>query len=130
MEQKDERSDYAPWELEKKTGKERQERKGIPVANRKAAVSSKPKLKDHDFLEMYVLSREKERLEKYGKTLGRRVKPIASTWKDVKAKMYRLHMTTTRVNKEGIEDYMENEQKRKTNPQKTHKKTQKMDWEY
>jgi len=88
MEQKDERSDYAPWELENKSGKEKQGRKGIPVANRKASFHSEPKLKDHDFLEMYILSREKERLEKYGKTLGRRVKLIASTWKDVKAKMY------------------------------------------
>lgn len=130
MEPKDERYDYAPWELETKSGKEKPERRGIPGPNRKASFHSKPKLKDHDFLEMYILSREKERLEKYGKTLGRRVKFIASTWRNVKARMYQLHKTPTRVNKEGIEDLIGSEQKKNTKSAKIQKKIQKMDWNY
>lgn len=130
MNTKDSRNVYAPWEMEEDVNKKKAERKGIPTQNRRAVLHSKPRVKDHDFLEMYILSREKERLEKYGRTLGRRVKLIALSWMDAKTKMYKLYKTTARVNKKGIKDLSGSEQKKNKKPAKTQKKTQKMDWDY
>jgi hypothetical protein len=131
MKSKNVTAEYAPWELEKKESEKRPERKGMPVQNRRANLHSKPKLKDQDFLEMYILSREKERLEKYGRTLGRRVKFIASAWRDAKVRMYQLNKTSAQVNEEGIEDLIMSEQEKKnSNTIKKQGNTTKIDWHY
>jgi cell division protein FtsI/penicillin-binding protein 2 len=129
MKVKNEISQYAPWDLENKE-KKKPQRRGIPQSNQKFDLRSMPKSKDHSHLEMYVLAREKERLEKYGSTLGRRVKTIASTWKDVKSRMYDLHKNSTNVGKEGIEDFIKDKKEKKKEKKKIQGDVQKIDWEY
>lgn len=130
MKSKREISEYAPWELEDEE-KKVSKRRSIPESNQRFHLHSKPKSKDQGHLEMYILAREKERLEKYGSTLGRKVKSIASTWKDVKAKMYDLHKNSALVRKEGIEEILKKKQE-KRNEMKIKKQgnVQKIDWEY
>jgi uncharacterized protein YoxC len=80
---------------------------------------------------MYVLAREKERLEKYGTTLGRRVKSIAATWKEVKSTMYKLQNSSAAISKEGVEELLEKENARKQADKNAAKgKVQKMNWRY
>jgi len=123
-------SQFAPWELETRD-KEKPERKGIPPSNQRLRLHTKPKAKDHTHLEMYVLAREKERLEKYGTTLGRRVKSIAATWKEVKSTMYKLQNSSAAISKEGVEELLEKENARKQADKNAAKgKVQKMNWRY
>lgn len=130
MKSEKEISEYAPWELEHK-GKYKEKRKGIPPSNEKSRLHSKPKSKDHSHLEMYILAREKERLEKYGSTLGRRVKSIAATWKETKARMYELQRESAKVGKEGIEEKLKKEDDKKDEKKKkSNGNMQKVDWEY
>lgn len=129
MKSKKETSEYAPWELERK--EKQNHKKGIPPSNERMHLHSKPKSKDHCHLEMYILAREKERMEKYGSTLGRRVKSIASQWKETKARMFDLHKTSAEIGEEGIEELIE-EQKEKKSKKKNEQQgnVQKVDWEY
>jgi hypothetical protein len=129
MKSKKETSEYAPWEIEKK---EKQNRKrGIPPSNEKLHLHSKPKSKNHSHLEMYILAIEKERLEKYGSTLGRRVKNIATKWKETKARMHDLQKTSAKISKEGIDELIEGKkEKRDKTKKEMQENVQKVDWKY
>jgi hypothetical protein len=128
MKSEKETNNYAPWELEHK--KKKEQKKGIPPSNEKSRLHSRPKSKDHSHLEMYVLAREKERLEKYGSTLGRRVKSIATMWKETKARMYEMQRKSAKVGKEGIEEQLKKEDDKKNEKKKNKGNMQKVDWEY
>jgi len=129
MKSKKETSEYAPWEIEKK---EKQDKKrGIPPSNEKLHLHSKPKSKDHSHLEMYILAREKERMEKYGSTLGRRVKTIAIKWKEIKARMHGLQKNSAKIDEEGIEELIEEKkEKRSKRKKELQGNVQKVDWKY
>ncbi len=130
MKSENEISEFAPWELENK-GKHKQKRRGIPPNSERLQLYSKPKSKDHCHLEMYILAREKERLERYGSTLGRRVKSIAATWKETKARMYDLQKNSAKVGKKGIEELLkEKNEKKDEKKKKINGNMQKVDWEY
>lgn len=123
---------YAPWEQEDKEKGRREKKRGIPPkTSQKSRVRAKPKTGDQDFLELYLMAREKRRLEGYGKTLGARQKAIAQTWKEVKSTMYGMQRSIPLANKEGIEEVLgaEKEKKRKKG-ERRHGNIQKMDWEY
>ncbi|MBS3819582.1 hypothetical protein KGY73_08785 [bacterium] len=135
MKKEEEENIFAPWEKEKDF-KSRGVKKSIPPKNQKARLSSKPKPKDHEHLEMYILSREKERLEKYGSTLGRRVKSIADSWKKSKFRMYELQKEGARVGIEGIEEVVKTDNSPTNNTKKKQKQegkkrnVQKKEWNY
>ena len=73
-----------PWEEEKKKGKP--ERMGsIPAqTSLKSKVHSKPRIAGQEYLELYLMIKEKERLEKFGKTLGNIIHQTGKQWRDVK----------------------------------------------
>jgi len=127
MEKKDEKNTFAPWE-EEKNYKSRGIKRSIPPSNQKTYLTTKTNSKDHEHLEMYILSREKERLENYGSTLGRRVKSIADSWKRAKARMYELQKEGAKVNNEGIEELAESKKKEKKESIKGN--IQKKEWNY
>lgn len=123
-------SEYAPWEMENNQ-KKKPARKGIPPSNQRSKVHSKPKAKDHAYLEMYILAREKERLEKYGTTLGRRLKSIAAIWKNTKSRMYEMQRDSAKTGTEGIEEMIQQEKvKKEGKEKKTAENVKKMNWEY
>lgn len=131
MKSKREINKYAPWEEEEKEKRKPERGGGIPAhTSQKSRVRSKPKSVDQEFLDMYIMAREKERMEKYGKTLGRRQRAIASSWKEVKSLMYNLKKKLPQVNKEGIEELVEGEKKTKNKKKKSHRNMKKMDWDY
>lgn len=132
MRSKEELEQFAPWEKEERdrTDKMGSGRIGsIPPSNRqRSRLRSKSKSRDHDHLEMYILAREKERLEKYGETLGRRLKSIAATWKEVKHTMYEFQKK--KIGKEGIEDLINSKQQTKPQEKKITKNMKKKEWHY
>lgn len=131
MRSKDEISQYAPWVLEKKEKKEREKRRSIPAkTNQKSKLRSKSKSRDHDYLDLYLMAREKERLEGYGRTLGERQKAIATTWKEVKSAMRNMLRELPPINEQGIEEFLEDEEKKKEKKNKKRGKIQKIDWDY
>ena len=81
---KDKLDELFPWEEEKKRGKP--ERMGsIPSqTSLKSKVHSKPRIAGQEYLELYLMIKEKERLEKFGKTLGNIIYQTGKQWRDVK----------------------------------------------
>ena len=131
MKSKDEISQYAPWEQEEEKKKKREKKRSIPAnTSQKSRVRSKPKTRDQDVLDLYLMAREKERLEKYGKTLGERQKSIAQTWKEVKSIMYNKQKELPPISEDGIEELLKSEKEKKRKKKKKYKNIQKMDWDY
>lgn len=73
-----------PWEEEKK--KRKPERMGSipPQTSLKSKVHSKPRIPGQEYLELYLMIKEKERLEKFGKTLGNIQHQTGKQWRDMK----------------------------------------------
>lgn len=73
-----------PWEEEKK--KRKPERMGsIPSqTSLKSKVHSKPRIAGQEYLELYLMIKEKERLEKFGQTLGNIQHQAGKQWRDMK----------------------------------------------
>lgn len=81
---KDKLDQLFPWEEEKKRRKP--ERMGSIPANTalKSKVHSKPKIEGQEYLDIYLMLKEKERTEKYGQTLGNIQFQTGKQWRDMK----------------------------------------------
>lgn len=132
MKSKNALDEYAPWELEGKEPKKGEKKRSIPAkSSQKSRVRSKPKTRDQDYLDLYLMAREKERLESYGRTLGERQKAIAQTWKEVKSTMFNKKKELPLINKEGIEDFLKaKNEKKKKKKKKKQGNLQTIDWNY
>lgn len=131
MKRKDEISKYAPWEIEEQAGRKSERGGSVPPhTSQKSRVRSKPKTDDQEFLNMYILAREKERVERYGKTLGRRQRSIATDWKEAKSLMYHLQRRLPETNDKGIEEIVTKKKEMKSRKKKAPGNLKKVDWEY
>lgn len=81
---KDKLDQLFPWEEEKKRRKP--ERMGsIPESTAlKSKLHSKPKVEGQEYLDIYLMLKEKERTEKYGQTLGNIQFQTGKQWRDMK----------------------------------------------
>jgi len=124
-----------PWEDEE--GRKRKAKRGDgipPKTNIQSRVHSKPKTDGQDYLDMYIRSKEKERTERYGEILGKQLKDIAGTWKDIKKDMIDKERTIPRVSGDDGDMEKSEDQKNKNKEVKQKKKVpdhlKKMDWSY
>ncbi|MGB2762878.1 MAG: hypothetical protein WBC20_00560 [Candidatus Aminicenantaceae bacterium] len=131
MKPKDEISQYEPWEKEKQ-GKKKSERGGSipPQTNQKSRIRSRPRSGDQEYLDLYIMAREKDRMEKYGKTLGRRQKDVASSWKEIISLIYQLRKKLPENNEEWIKEIVSEKKEAEIGKRKNPGNMKKMDWEY
>jgi len=122
---------FVPWEDEE--GRERKPNRGDsipPKTNIQSRVHSKPKTDGQEYLDMYIGTKEKERTEKYGEILSKRLSGIAESWRDIKKHLGRKEKELPKIPKGGIEE-SEGRMSAKTEQKKkvpAHMK--KMDWNY
>lgn len=131
MKLKDEISQYEPWKKEKQ-GKEKPERGGSipPQTSQKSRVRSRPRSGDQEYLDLYIMAREKDRMERYGKTLGRRQRDVASSWKEVISLMYQIRKKLPEQGEEWIKEIMSEKKEVEIRKRKNPGNMKKMDWEY
>jgi len=119
-----------PWEEEEKK-KEPQSIGGIPSnTNISSKVHSKPNSKGQEYLDMYIMNKEQERLEKYGQILGKQQKNVAASWGKIKKRINETEKKISKNNKVKIKkskDDLEIENKQNT---KVPKHIKGMDWNY
>lgn len=123
--------DFLPWKREE--GRKRKPKRGDaipPKTNISSRVHSKPKTEGQEYLDMYIRSREKERLEKYGEILGKRQENVSGSWKDVKKDMRRIEKKLPKVSKGGLEESEEEIDKEAKQGKKPPGNMKKMDWSY
>lgn len=120
-----------PWEDEEERKRKPDRGDSIPPKTSiSSKVHSKPKIEGQEYLDMYIMSKEKERIEKYGQTLGKKQKNIAITWGKIKKGLVKTEKELPKIPKGGIEDSKgepgtEDKQKKKI---PGHMK--KVDWNY
>ena len=121
---------FFPWEEEEERKKKPERGDSIPPnTSITSRVHSKPKVAGQEYLDMYIRTKEKERTEKYGQTLGKQQKKISGDWRKMKKELVKSEEKLPKIPKGGIEE------SEKVNPKvKQGKKTpghmKKMDWNY
>jgi len=123
--------EFVPWEGEE--GRKRKPSRGgsiPPRTNLQSRVHSKPKTDGQEYLDMYIRTKEKERTEKYGEVLAKRLRGISETWRDLKKYLSCKEKELSEVPKGGIE-----ESQGQTNTEAEQKKRipghmKKLDWNY
>jgi len=103
-------------------GKSKKESKGIgnlpEKTNLKSKVRSKPKVGGQEYLELYLMAKEKERLEKIGQVIGRIQRQTAKSWREVERETAKIKKSVLSVEEKEIETKRKPEKVRKRTPEK------------
>lgn len=122
---------FVPWEDEE--GRERKPSRGYsipPKTNIQSRVHSKPKTDGQEYLDMYIGTKEKERTEKYGEILSKRLSGIAECWRDIQKHLGRKEKEIAKVPKGGIEKAEGGTDTEVKQKKKIPAHMNKMDWNY
>jgi len=128
---KEDTDKFVPWEDEERRKRKPSRGDSIPPkTNIRSRVHSKPKTDGQEYLDMYIGAKEKERTEKYGEILSKRLRGIADSWRDIKKYLSRKEKGLSEVPKDGVEELQG-----ETNTEAKQKKRipanmNKMDWNY
>jgi len=120
-----------PWEDEE--GRKCKTERGDsipPNTGISSRIHSKPKVAGQEYLDMYIMSKEKERIEKYGGTLGKQQKNIAKTWKRVKKELLITENILPKISKAGLDKSKDDSEIKNKQNIKIPKHIKGMDWNY
>lgn len=124
--------DLKPWEQEEGRKRNPERGDGIPSkTGMSARLPSKPKAEGHEYLDMYIMLKQKERTEKYGETLYKRQQRIKEEWEDVKNSLLKMEESLPEVPKGGLEgsEKTASKSRQKSSP-KMPKNVKTVDWNY
>ncbi|MEW6685013.1 MAG: hypothetical protein AB1393_02245 [Candidatus Edwardsbacteria bacterium] len=127
---KKERGKFIPWADEE--GRKRKPSRGDSIpskTNIQSRVCSKPKTEGQEYLDMYIKTKEKERVERYGEILGKQLKEVSDSWRDIKKDLLQKEKELPKVPKGGIEESDE-ETNKDAKQMKTPGHMKKIDWTY
>ena len=123
-----------PWEEEKKKGQPQRPDSIPPNTSIKSKVHSKPRIQGQEYLDLYMMMKEKARLERYGKTLAKIQLGAGKQWKDIKKTLKKVEKNLPSVDEtEGVVDKQQESSREKG--EKINKRTmpsnvKKVDWSY
>lgn len=123
-----------PWEEEKKK-KQPQRMDSIPPnTSLKSKVKSKPPIAGQEYLDTYLMIKEKARLEKLGETVAKMQLQTGRQWKDMKKALKKAEKNLPSVDEvQGIVDKQEEASRgkgEKVNKRKIPSNLKKVDWSY
>jgi len=132
-EKDEEKEGYNPWIDE--DGRKKKPKRGDsipPKTNIQSRVHSKPSTDGQEYLDMYIRTKEKERTERYGEILGKQLKEVSDTWRDIKKDLLQKEYDLPKVPKGGVVEESEDEKDKKDRSKKKKPPAhmQKMDWDY
>jgi len=106
-----------PWEEEVK--KKSKRIACLPEkTNLKSKVHSKPKVDGQEYLDVYLMMKEKERLERFGRVTGRIQRQTAKNWIDTNKEIAKAEKTLSCIEGTGVEAKRKSEKVRKRTPGK------------
>jgi len=122
--------EFFPWEDEKK--KRKPERGGSipPKTSLRSKIRSKPKIAGQEYLDMFLMVKEKERWEKYGKSIATVQDRTGDSWRDIKKEIIKAkpHLPE---HPEGImKGHPEGQEKEKEESRKLPSGVKTVDWNY
>jgi len=86
--------------------------------NLKCKARSKPNVEGQEYLNLYLMMKEKERLETFGQVTGRMHRQTAKSWREVKKEMAKAEKTLSPVEGTGVQAKRKAEKTRKRTPKK------------
>jgi len=125
--------DFRPWKDEDEKSKRGSKPKGVPA---KTAINSKvpsiPNVKSQEYLNIFIMQKEKERLEQYGELLSDKHEKIIKDWKTLKEKIMKLKENLTNISGEELrtEGKKKADSQKKPRERKIPGNLKKMDWNY
>ncbi|MBU4483734.1 MAG: hypothetical protein KKG62_06475 [Actinobacteria bacterium] len=128
---KKERDKFFPWQEEE--GRKKKPGRGDsipPKTNIQSRVHSKPKTDGQEYLDIYIRAKEKDRAERYGEIVGKQLKEVSDTWRDIKKDLLRRERELPQVPKGGVEESEKRTDTEAKQSKKTPKHMKKMDWNY
>lgn len=122
------RVDYRPWEDEQGGKRKRGKLRGVPYKTAiKSRVISMPSAESHEYLNIFVLLKEKERLEQYGDLLSQRHESVIDEWNALKDKLIELEKDLPRMTEGSSRKEVGKQNKRRERKMKNMKI---IDWNY
>jgi len=122
---------FFPWEDEE--GRKRKPERGDsipPNTSITSRVRSKPKIAGQEYLDIYIMTKLKDRAEKYGQTLGKQQKKVSEEWRKTKKEIVRREKELPKVPKGGMEESEEELGTVAKQKKKIPGHMKKMDWNY
>ncbi|MDA2926047.1 hypothetical protein MYX78_02245 [Acidobacteria bacterium AH-259-G07] len=123
--------DFKPWEREEERKRKPSRGDSIPPkTSQTARLRSKPKIAGQEYLDLYLLMKQKERAEKYGDTLYKRQGGVSDEWKDMKKELYKMEKQLPEVPKGGTDDEEGETKSKRKKPKKLPRYMKGIDWDY
>jgi len=119
-----------PWEDEE--GRKKKPERGDSIPSNTSITSrmrSKPKVVGQEYLDMYIMTKLKDRDEKYGTTLAKQQRKVSESWRKKKKEIVKAEDELPKVPKGGIEK-LDEDVATTTKQKKTPGHMKKMDWNY
>ena len=126
---KEKAKEFFPWEDENKKKKPERGDSIPPKTSLRAKLHSKPKVAGQEYLDMYLMMKEKERWEKYGKNIAKSQERAGDSWKDMKKEIKRTGGQLPE-HPEGVLKTPEEEEKQKKESKKSPRNVKTVDWNY
>ncbi|ODS34295.1 MAG: hypothetical protein SCARUB_00554 [Candidatus Scalindua rubra] len=118
-----------PWEDENKKRKPERMDSIPPRTSMKAKVRSKTPIPGQEYLELYLMIKEKERLEKFGKVMGKIQLETSDRWRDIRKAVRKAEMDLPSASE--VEGVTKEEVTRKEKPRvEAPKRMKKVDWSF
>ncbi|MEW6674748.1 MAG: hypothetical protein AB1348_01800 [Nitrospirota bacterium] len=121
---------FFPWEDEE--GRKRKLQRGDsipPKTSISSRLRSKPKIAGQEYLDIYIMTKLKDRAEKYGETLGKQQKKVSEEWRKIKKELLKQERELPKVPKGGIEESEKIDMETKRE-KKVPGHIKKLDWNY
>jgi len=120
-----------PWEDEEKKRKPERMDSIPPSTSLKAKVHSKPAIAGQEYLDLYLKLKEKERLEKFGKVMGKIQLETSKSWRDVRKAVIKGEKNLPSVEEvQGIKGEAKKAPEEGKSKKKMPKNMKKVDWNF
>lgn len=122
--------EFFPWEEEKKKRKPERGDSIPPKTSLRAKLRSKPKIAGQEYLDMYLMMKEKERWEKFGKALAKSQERAADTWRDMRKELKKTKAQLPEYPEGVMIEHPEGKEKEKEESKKLPRNVKTVDWNY
>ena len=123
-----------PWKEEKKKGQPQRMDSIPPNTSLKSKIHSKSKIQGQEYLDVYMMMKEKVRLEKFGETIGKMQLDTGNQWRDTKKALKKAEKDLPSVDE--VQGIIDKEQEvsqgkdEKINKRRIPSNLKRVDWSY
>ena len=122
--------EFFPWEDEDKKRKPERGDSIPPKTSLRAKVRSKPKIAGQEYLDMYLMVKEKERWEKFGKSLVKSQERAGDSWRDMRKEIIKTKAQLPEHPEGVMIEHAEGEAKEKKESKRLPHNVKTVDWNY